>query len=356
MIITGMNKLQNTSQYFDLQGLDQLRVKSKNQDKASLREVAQQFESIFVQMLMKSMRAANVAFETDSPMNNQYVKFYQQMQDQQMSVELGANGALGLADLMVQQLSGSSDNFTAAALLRNNSQFSATKLVETNSLNRDSLNTHLVKTLSVNSAQSSKPADASIDRMNNHKPFNESVLLTPKSRASLGYFQQNSSESNPIQAFIKQLQPLAKNAAEKLGVNANVLLAQSALETGWGQKVIKDALGQSSFNLFNIKADKRWTGERIHILTTEYENGVPQEKQDYFRAYSSFKESFDDFVDYIKVNPRYQKARDLVSADPSQFIQALKNAGYATDPKYVDKVMSVMQRITQFSLSGKGQP
>ena len=293
-----MNKLPDTSHFFDLSGLDSLRQRTQEQDKSALKEVAQQFEAIFVQMVMKSMRAANAAFESDSPMNHQSVKFYQQMHDQQLSVELGAKGVLGLSDLMVQQLSGNTDEFTPSSILRS---FKTPNGIVNNK-------SHLIN------------------------EYTESLRSA------------NGNHFAKTENFIQQLFPLAKDAANKLGVSPQVLLAQSALETGWGKNVIKHKNGNSSFNLFNIKADNNWTGDKVNTETTEYENNEPLTTQAFFRSYSSYKDSFNDFVNFIKNNPRY---KNLSVENAHSFIKSIKNAGYATDPNYVEKVMSVMGVISQ---------
>jgi flagellar protein FlgJ len=142
------------------------------------------------------------------------------------------------------------------------------------------------------------------------------------------------------QMFMNQLLPHAQQAADKLGVDANILLAQAALETGWGQSVIKNDQGKSSFNLFNIKADKSWTGQQARVSTLEYADGMARKEMAGFRSYDSYKASFDDYVDFIKSNPRYNEA--LKKADnAAQYVRELQKAGYATDPRYAEKIMNI---------------
>ena len=142
------------------------------------------------------------------------------------------------------------------------------------------------------------------------------------------------------QLFISQLLPYAQHAAKELGVDANVLIAQAALETGWGQSVIKDSQDENSFNLFNIKADKSWQGKQTRVSTMEYEGGVAKTELAGFRTYASYKQSFDDYVNFIKSNPRYSEALKHAS-NAERYVRELQKAGYATDPHYAEKIMSI---------------
>jgi flagellar protein FlgJ len=139
--------------------------------------------------------------------------------------------------------------------------------------------------------------------------------------------------------FIQTLTPYAKKAAAVLGVDYQVLIAQSALETGWGKHVIKDGYGKQSFNLFNIKADSRWEGKAVNVPTIEYVNGVAKKEIASFRRYDSIAESFNDYQQFL-TQPRYEKA--LASTNASDFINGLQSAGYATDPRYADKIQGII--------------
>ncbi len=322
-----MDKLSNSSHFLDIGGLDSLRSKAQKDDKGALKEVAQQFEGIFVQMLMKSMRDANAVFESDSPMNSQYTKFYEQMHDQQMSVNLSDKGMLGLADLMVQQLSPETSDVTPASVLRGDIQTS-------HSFAKDRLMQGAVQPEKniLNSGNQEASISSKIDN-----------ILTGKSLPS--EVRQSETRFTDRDDFIAKLYPHAEKAAKAIGTQPEVLIAQSALETGWGQKMIKDARGQSSNNLFNIKADQRWQGSKAVVSTLEFEQGVAVQQKADFRVYEDIKQSFDDFVSFISEGPRYQEAIEK-AANPNEFIKALQEAGYATDPKYADKVIKVMKSIS----------
>lgn len=308
-----MEKLSNSSHFLDIGGLDSLRSKAQKDDKAALKEVAQQFEGIFVQMLMKSMRDANAVFESDSPMNSQYTKFYEQMHDQQMSVNLSDKGMLGLADLMVQQLSPETSKVTPASVLRGNQQGSMAQ--------------GMVMSRAV------RPEVSQIESILTGKSLPSEVTKTELTFSS-------------PEDFVSKLYPHAEKAAATLGTKPEVLIAQSALETGWGQKMVKGAGGDSSNNLFNIKADKRWQGSKAMVSTLEFEQGVAVQQKANFRVYDDIKQSFDDFVSFVSEGPRYQEAMKK-AASPNEFIRALQDAGYATDPQYADKVIKVMKTISQ---------
>jgi flagellar protein FlgJ len=154
------------------------------------------------------------------------------------------------------------------------------------------------------------------------------------------------SEFTSPQHFISVLYPHAEKAAKTLGTSAEVLIAQSALETGWGQKVVRRNDGTMSHNLFNIKADKRWQGEKTSVNTLEFEKGIPVQQKADFRMYDDLEQSFSDFVSFIGQGDRYEDARKVAS-EPTQFIRALQKAGYATDPQYANKVINVMKSVKE---------
>ena len=314
-----MEKLANASHFLDLGGLDQLRSQAQKDEKGALKEVAKQFEGIFVQMLMKSMRDANEVFKSDSPFNTQYTAFYEQMRDQQLSIDLSDKGTLGIADLMVEQLSPETSHIKPASSLRNDGQLFAGI--------PDHIKTHVGQNVADNKSEN-----------NNTLPTVNHVLsgkITP-TEAKQGFADKTD--------FINQLYPHAQKAAEKLGTDPNVLIAQSALETGWGQKVVRQSNGETSNNLFNIKATKGWEGNKARVSTLEFEQGIAVKQNADFRVYDDIKQSFDDFVNFLSSGERYQDALKAAQ-DPEQFIQGLQKAGYATDPNYAQKVMSVMKSV-----------
>lgn len=358
-----MEKLSNASQFLDLGGLDSLRSKAQNDETSALKEVAQQFEGIFVQMLMQSMRDANAVFESDSPMNSQYTKFYEQMHDQQMSLNLSGEGMLGLADLMVQQLDPANSPMTPASVLRGDIngdskaaaltmdrlgtlQMPTSRVVTSDAMAAQALPNQLGQT----QAQAAQAANAvqatSAPTFSAKTQTLDSVLsgkVLPSAAVNADKSQANFTSQDE---FVARLYPHAQEAAQKLGTTPEVLIAQSALETGWGQKMVKGYQGQQSNNLFNIKADNRWQGDKASVSTLEYEQGIAVKQQANFRVYDDIGQSFSDFVSFIANGERYQDAMKQ-AANPQAFIRSLQDAGYATDPKYADKVIQVMKTITR---------
>lgn len=303
--------------FFDLGNLDSLRKEalsggdaSTDASKAALKKAAAQFEAIFTQMLLKSMRKANEAFEDkESPLNSSSVKFFEDMHDQQLSTELSSNGSLGLADLIVQQLSPDGKTFMPGSVLRTTNDF-----------------------LSDMRAGSSLPYTQNEEKAAVNVQNDKTDSKVPE--ASSAPFES-------AEEFVTTVWEHAKTAAQKIGLNPAVMVAQAALETGWGKHIINKSDGNSSNNLFNIKSDKSWDGEKASKVTLEFEQGTPVKKQASFRAYDSIKESVNDFVDFLTQNPRYQEALQN-TAKPSEFLDSLQKAGYATDPNYASKIKKVL--------------
>ncbi|EAQ98457.1 flagellar assembly peptidoglycan hydrolase FlgJ [Congregibacter litoralis] len=303
--------MQPQAVYNDFNSLANLRTAARQDADASLRDVAQQFESLFVQMMLKSMRDATME---GGLFDSHQLESYQQMHDQQLSLDLASRGGIGLADVLVEQLRSdraglSPDDGDGAAL-------------------------HMPGAAPENKLQ---PLDL------------ERYLKFPIS--SQRFAPAATSEASPVtppwapaspREFADRLRPLAEEAARELGVDADVLLAQAALETGWGKHVTTGAQG-SSHNFFNIKAGADWDGATVTVQTMEYRDGVAVREVARFRAYESAADSFADYAALIKGSPRYSDAREL-AADGEQYLRELQRAGYATDPAYADKVLSILKR------------
>ena len=141
--------------------------------------------------------------------------------------------------------------------------------------------------------------------------------------------------------FVRRIWPHAERAAGRLGTEPKAIVAQAALETGWGQKQIRGRDGVSSNNLFGIKADSRWPGELLAVRTLEYSGDVARSQVDKFRAYADLEQGFEDYVDFLQTNPRYgMSAETRLNAD--DYVQRLQSAGYATDPRYAEKIQRIM--------------
>ncbi|MDF4950389.1 flagellar assembly peptidoglycan hydrolase FlgJ [Vibrio parahaemolyticus] len=293
----------------DISSLDSLRQKAvkegKDGEQEALHAAARQFESIFTSMMLKSMREANEGFESNI-MNSQNEKFYRQMLDEQMASELSANGSMGLADMIVAQLTAGQGNDKSETAMRD----------------------------AANSAVEYRRVDPKKAR-EIEKRLIESGKLSRTSHTPAKF---DSPES-----FVNSMKPYAEKAAKALGVEPSLLLAQAALETGWGQKVVQNARGSSN-NLFNIKADRSWQGDKVTTQTLEFHDNTPVKETAAFRSYSNYQDSFNDYVRFLNDNPRYETALQQ-RGDSESFIRGIHRAGYATDPTYADKVLQVKQKI-----------
>ncbi|AFJ03468.1 Flagellar protein FlgJ (peptidoglycan hydrolase) [Methylophaga frappieri] len=304
----------------DFQGLNQLRAAANETAPAdqTLRQVAAQFESLFVGIMLKSMRQAQLA---DGIFDSQHSNTYREMADQQLAMDLSASGGLGLQDMILRQLGGEMAG-TGSAL--GGQTFSA------DSIQTRSVLPRLLDRVKELNAVATQPESDSTQSLN------EEASRHPNDTLPTHF-------STPAE-FVRHLWPLAEQAAAEIGAAPEAIMAQAALETGWGKHILSDRQG-SSFNLFNIKADSRWQGESTGKNVLEFINGRPVQQASAFRRYDNFADSFADYVDFLQQNPRYQSA--LNHADnPHQFVEKLHQAGYATDPQYASKLKRIMQGDT----------
>ena len=278
----------------DTQSLEQLRAQAKHSPDQALKAAAQQFESVFLNMMLKSMREAT---PQDGMFESEQTKMFTGMLDQQLAQSMSSRG-VGLADMMVKQLS-----------LNMGGQMP----------NVDSLRKSSSAVLAPNHPLTAPPATAM------------SVLPSAYSE-------------NAQQDFVNRMLPFAQQAGQASGVPPQLMLGQAALESGWGKREIRMADGSNSFNLFGIKANAGWNGKVAEVMTTEYKNGVAYKQVEKFRAYSSYAEAFQDYAGLISNNPRYADVLQQGS-DVAGMAQAIQKAGYATDPKYADKLVSIMGKI-----------
>lgn len=292
---------------FDANGLNQLKRAAKENSPEALKAVAKQFESVLMNMMLKSMRDAN---PQDGAFDNEQSKMFTSMLDQQLSSNLSAKG-LGLADVLVRQLSK-----TTQTAVDNVGQM-LEKLPDSAS---DLVNGLISPNTSGKKTNAVSPADGA------DKPAKSSGI------------------TESVSGFLKEMVQHAKAATQSTGMPSHLMLGQAALETGWGKKEIKAADGTPSFNLFGIKATGNWKGKVVEATTTEYINGVKQKRIEKFRAYDNYAESFKDFANMMKSNPRYQQVV-ANTHNVEHYAQAMQNAGYATDPAYAKKLSSVIQKV-----------
>jgi len=147
-----------------------------------------------------------------------------------------------------------------------------------------------------------------------------------------------------VEQFVSRMLPAAQRASQASGVPAQLIMAQAALESGWGRREIRKEDGTTSYNLFGIKADKSWKGPVAETTTTEFVDGVAQKTRAAFRAYGSYDEAFSDYAKFLVTNPRYANVR--ATQDPAEAAHGLQRAGYATDPQYGGKLVRIMKQMT----------
>jgi len=325
-----MNKVNSNEFYADFTALAKLKTSAQKDPEAALRKVAQEFESIFINMMLKNMRQSNEAIGSDLFSSNES-KQYQEMLDSQMSQSLSKSGGMGIADALMRQLRGQAP----AGVPQSGSETAFLNQVATQDLARIQMLAKHASSDLISQAQAASKTDG-IDL----SKIVETMQLDLTTKQAKQSAEQVTFKS-PSE-FIQALWPHAKAAADQLGVNPKAILAQAALETGWGKYPIAKQDGSASYNLFGIKADARWQGERAVVTTLEYENGVAKKQVAPFRAYDSFEDSFNDYANFLTASDRYKGAL-LAGDDVATFAANLQQGGYATDPKYGEKINGIAE-------------
>jgi flagellar protein FlgJ len=290
------------SAYTDIKGLEALKGDSKSPQ--AVARIAQQVEAMFLQMMLKSMREASLG---DGIFDSEEGRMYQDMFDKQVALDMSQHQHVGISDLLMRQLSQKS---TDAGL----------------------------------PADVVRPGAAASDALPPAAP----AFALPGTAAPAGASLNSSATAAPrvvtdadAGAFVARVLPAIKQAARRIGVDPQALLAQAALETGWGQRIPRNADGSSSFNLFGIKAGENWPGARATAATVEFDGTVARRRQATFRSYGSVEESVNDFTQLVSTSPRYAEAL-AKGMDARAFVQSLAAAGYATDPQYASKVNQIL--------------
>jgi flagellar protein FlgJ len=258
-------------------------------DPRALREVARQFESIFTKMMLEGMRSASFG---DPMFGSDQSDMYQGMMDDQMAVQLTSGRGIGLADMLFRQLS-----------------------------------------------QGGQGAQAAFDAAGAVMPSRATGSASPE---GAGAPDANISDTQR-RAFVEQILPHARMAAMQLGVDERSVIAQAALETGWGTSKPADGSGTSN-NYFGIKAGTHWRGPAVTSDTTEFTDGVAGSERASFRSYRNIAENVGDYVHLLTNNPRYAAALNTGS-DVRAFANALQRGGYATDPRYAEKLVAVAAKL-----------
>jgi len=294
----------------DSSGLNDLKLSAKEDSPEAIKGVAKQFEAIFMNMMLKSMRDAT---PQDSPFDSEQSRQFTAMLDQQLSSSLSAKG-MGLADVLVRQLSKTA-NINAAS-----------------------------DAMAVSDDRPRQTRDADLP-----DPYQNDLLNNGKGASPMMPLDQKPAAMKPLSDaagdFQNRMAPHAEAASRATGVPANFMLGQAALESGWGKRELKGSDGTPSNNLFGIKATGGWTGKTVTAATTEYVHGVKQLRMEKFRAYDSYADSFKDFANMMRNNPRYENVMSNLQ-NVNDYARAMQSSGYATDPAYAEKLAKVIQKVT----------
>ena len=289
-----------SSAAWDAQSLNELKTSTRQDPQANLKPVARQVEGMFVQMMLKSMREA---LPKDGLFSSDSTRLYTSMYDQQIAQQMTAGKGLGLADMMVKQMTAVQGGPTEET-----PQVPMKFDLETVTSYQNQALTQMVR------------------------------RAMPKAPDGTGVELSGDSKD-----FLAQLSLPARLASQQSGIPHHLILAQAALESGWGQRQIRRENGDPSFNLFGVKASGNWKGPVTEITTTEFENGEAKKVKAKFRVYSSYLEALSDYVGLLTRNPRYAAVTTASTAE--QGAQALQSAGYATDPNYARKLTTMIQQL-----------
>ena len=301
---------------FDVRASQDLRSQFQKNPQEGIKAAAQQFETLFLQMVMKSMRDAT---PQDGLMNSDQSRFYTGLLDQQVAQDMATSGkGVGFAKLIEQQLSRSMGSTLTAADL----------------------------SAPANAAASPLPLSVSDGRHLQYKQVLGNLPTSAAYQAATVAGANGASADAPTSSneFVNRVWPNAVEASRSTGIPPQFLVAHAALESGWGKSEIRRADGSTSFNLFGIKAGKSWNGATVEAKTTEYVDGQPQQSIERFRAYGSYEESFRDYASLLRNNPRYGNV--IGSQDGTEFARRVQQAGYATDPMYADKLSRIINGPT----------
>ncbi len=323
----------------DAREMDSLRQAARENSPEAVRESARQFEALFMNMVMKSMRAAT---PQDGVFDSEQSRMYTSMLDQQLSQNMAQRG-VGLADILIRQLSPAG---IAPGQTADSQEMLPPAVTHGAAGNGDDRMRQ-----AFNAMASGIRAEAALAPANTAVAANVPLpVLTDKpntSRVQSAFEQAGRSggaRAGHVRAFEDKLAAHAEAASRTTGIPAKFMLGQAALETGWGRHEIKAADGTTSHNLFGIKATGGWKGKVVSTVTTEYVNGVAQRKVEKFRAYDSYADAFRDYGQLLSKNPRYRHVMEN-ARDVHGFAQGLQKAGYATDPNYAAKLTSIITKI-----------
>lgn len=295
------------------------RIARESHSPESLRIAAKQFEGLLIQMMLKAMREAT---PQNSLFDNEQTRMLQSFHDQQLAMQMAqSTSGIGLADVLFRQLGGQ--------------QFSMDREPEAG---QDGTSGHELSLVPRRPAVSSM---ATINEANfNDAESSSEANPTHEGQNPSSVERTPASVSERVAGFVDRLWSHAVETGKSIGIPPKFMLAQAALETGWGRAELRTTDGKQSFNIFNIKAGRNWNGPVVELPVTEYADGRPYTERARFRVYGSYAEAFHDFASLMLSNPRYKNV--LGQTDPVGFAQSLQKAGYATDPLYADKLARII--------------
>ena len=323
-----------TDFYLNFQQYGELKQGARDNSEEASQAVAQQFEGLFVQQMLAAMRSAS---KIDGGEQSSYMDFYQDMYDKQLAQTIAKQDRLGVARMILQQMPGTEDGVDEVEAVEN--------------VGSHSLDTARVSSASAAIAPAAEvsagpvPVTTTPTSIAVQPPIDNPAVVLGKvvddDFAEVTQVERNNNRWQTPDRFIADILPQAQAAADALGVSARLLAAQSALETGWGKHTMKLGDGRSSNNLFGIKAGSDWHGVALNRTSLEFGDGALYNQVSRFRAYANPAQSLADYVELIQGNPRYQQALKH-AGDDEAYIREIQNAGYATDPHYADKVISIL--------------
>ena len=344
-----------TDLYMNMSQFSDLRLSARKNEAGAAKEAAQQFEGLFIQSMLKSMRAAAVV---DDSQHSSNMDFYNEMHDKQIALIMARQGGIGIANIMQHQLGEFDEKGQTSAAVEGKGLpayrlpgAAATQLpmplpqmnyiAENPAVKLHELNTHTYKQTHSATQQIVPVLKAEVAV----KPMTSADQTEmPKAGLTSETYEPFYGWSNAT-SFVKDLWPHAEKAAAELGVSAEVLVAQSALETGWGKHAMKKPDGSIAFNLFGIKAKADWAGQTVKHNTLEFHNGAMRQESARFRSYDSIPDALEGYANFVQSSSRYADALQHKGSD-SHYIKNLHKAGYATDPNYADKVLNIISGRT----------
>ncbi|WP_028221875.1 flagellar assembly peptidoglycan hydrolase FlgJ, partial [Paraburkholderia oxyphila] len=289
---------------------------------------AKQFDVVFTQMMLKSMREAT---PDDGPLDSKDGAQFTSMMDQQLAQQM-SNKGIGVANAMIKQLMRSMGGDASGASGADGPGGIAGAMSGMAGSGGSGNEGNMAMLSALGRAYGNASANGALGK---GEGWDANSALTPPVRG-------NGDEK--VDAFVNKLAGGAQQASAATGIPARFIVGQAALESGWGKREIMKADGSTSHNVFGIKATKDWTGKTVSTMTTEYVNGTPHRVVEKFRAYDSYDDAMTDYANLLKSNPRYASVINN-SHSVEGFAHAMQRAGYATDPQYAKKLMTIMQQM-----------